>query len=163
MLATYVFWIHHEEKEGEWNFEGQRNLREFLTVCREEQMPVFLRIGPWAHGECRNGGIPDWPEKLMVRIYHAKSVTEVYYEVPPSGETGIVRASLELELEYGRLHIKIRKPIKLIGKSEGNYLRNIILSQILYVNHEITVVKYRKNTDKRIAKPIFIRIAQGNK
>ena len=22
ILATYVFWIHHEEKEGQWNFEG---------------------------------------------------------------------------------------------------------------------------------------------
>ena len=23
-------------------------------------MKVWLRIGPWAHGECRNGGFPDW-------------------------------------------------------------------------------------------------------
>ncbi len=23
-------------------------------------MPFFLRIGPWAHGEVRNGGFPDW-------------------------------------------------------------------------------------------------------
>ena len=60
ILATYVFWIHHEEKEGEWNFEGQRNLREFLEICRKCEMPVFLRIGPWSHGECRNGGFPDW-------------------------------------------------------------------------------------------------------
>ncbi|MBS6195351.1 MAG: beta-galactosidase, partial [Clostridiales bacterium] len=60
VLATYVFWIHHEEKQGEWDFEGQKNLRKFLAVCQEEQMPVFLRIGPWAHGECRNGGFPDW-------------------------------------------------------------------------------------------------------
>lgn len=60
ILATYVFWNHHEEKEEEWNFEGQRNLREFLGICEGERMPVFLRIGPWAHGECRNGGFPDW-------------------------------------------------------------------------------------------------------
>lgn len=60
VLATYVFWIHHEEREGEWDFSGQRNLRNFLAVCREEGMPVFLRIGPWCHGECRNGGFPDW-------------------------------------------------------------------------------------------------------
>lgn len=60
ILATYVFWIHHEEREGEWDFTGDRNLKEFLAVCREEKMPVWLRIGPWAHGECRNGGLPDW-------------------------------------------------------------------------------------------------------
>jgi hypothetical protein len=23
-------------------------------------MPVWLRVGPWSHGECRNGGFPDW-------------------------------------------------------------------------------------------------------
>lgn len=60
VLATYVFWIHHEERQGEWDFSGQRNLRKFLRICQEEGMPVFLRIGPWSHGECRNGGFPDW-------------------------------------------------------------------------------------------------------
>ena len=27
IVAAYVFWIHHEEAEGEWNFSGRRNLR----------------------------------------------------------------------------------------------------------------------------------------
>lgn len=60
ILATYVFWIHHEEKKGEWNFSGSRDIHAFLEVCRKLEMPVWLRIGPWAHGECRNGGFPDW-------------------------------------------------------------------------------------------------------
>lgn len=60
IVATYVFWIHHEEKREEWNFSGCRNLRRFLKICRKIEMPVWLRIGPWAHGECRNGGFPDW-------------------------------------------------------------------------------------------------------
>lgn len=60
IVATYVFWIHHEERRGEWNFEGCRNLHACLEVCRRISMPVWLRIGPWAHGECRNGGFPDW-------------------------------------------------------------------------------------------------------
>lgn len=60
ILATYVFWIHHEEQKGVWRFDGRRDIRAFLEVCRRVQMPVWLRIGPWAHGECRNGGYPDW-------------------------------------------------------------------------------------------------------
>lgn len=60
MLATYVFWIHHEENEGEFNFAGRRDLSRFLKVCEEEDMPVVLRIGPWDHGECVNGGFPFW-------------------------------------------------------------------------------------------------------
>ena len=60
IAATYVFWIHHEEAEGEWDFSERRNLKAFLNCCREVEMKVWLRIGPWAHGECRNGGFPDW-------------------------------------------------------------------------------------------------------
>ena len=60
IAATYVFWIHHEERQGEWDFTGCRDLRRFLEICRRIDMPVWLRIGPWAHGECRNGGFPDW-------------------------------------------------------------------------------------------------------
>ncbi|MCM1182012.1 MAG: beta-galactosidase [Roseburia sp.] len=60
ILATYVFWIHHEEKKGVWDFSGRRDIRAFLELCKKVHMPVWLRIGPWAHGECRNGGFPDW-------------------------------------------------------------------------------------------------------
>jgi len=60
IVATYVFWIHHEEEKGKWDFSGQRDLRRFVTLCRQMNLLFFLRIGPWAHGECRNGGFPDW-------------------------------------------------------------------------------------------------------
>ena len=60
MLATYVFWNHVEEEEGVFRWDGQRNLRAFLEVCKDEGMPVVLRLGPFCHGEVRNGGIPDW-------------------------------------------------------------------------------------------------------
>ncbi len=60
LIATYVFWNHVEEQEGIFRWDGQRSLRRFLEVCRQEQMPVVLRLGPFCHGEVRNGGIPDW-------------------------------------------------------------------------------------------------------
>lgn len=60
MVATYVFWNHVEEVEGQFDWSGRRNLRRFLQVCKAEQMPVVLRLGPFCHGEVRNGGIPDW-------------------------------------------------------------------------------------------------------
>ena len=60
LIATYVFWNHIEEQEGVFRWDGQRNLRQFLEVCKAEQMPVVLRIGPFCHGEVRCGGIPDW-------------------------------------------------------------------------------------------------------
>lgn len=60
VIATYVFWNHIEEKEGVFDWSGNRNLRKFLEVCKAEGMPVVIRIGPFCHGEVRNGGIPDW-------------------------------------------------------------------------------------------------------
>ena len=60
IIATYVFWSHVEEQEGIFRWDGQRNLRQFLEICKQEGMPVVLRLGPFCHGEVRNGGIPDW-------------------------------------------------------------------------------------------------------
>lgn len=60
MLATYCFWIHHEPVEGRWDWSGSNNLHEFLQVCKDEQMPVILRVGPFCHGEVYQGGIPEW-------------------------------------------------------------------------------------------------------
>ena len=60
IVATYVFWIHHEEEEGIWNWSGNRDLRRFIQTCKEENMPVVLRIGPFCHGEVYQGGFPKW-------------------------------------------------------------------------------------------------------
>lgn len=60
IIATYVFWIHHEEIEGQYDWTGSRNLKKFIELCSKCGIYVLLRIGPWAHGECRNGGFPDW-------------------------------------------------------------------------------------------------------
>lgn len=60
VIATYMFWLYHEEIEGEWNFEGNNDINKFLSLCDKHNMKVVLRIGPWAHGEARNGGFPDW-------------------------------------------------------------------------------------------------------
>lgn len=60
IVATYVFWNHVEEVEGQFDWSGQRNLRAFLELCKTEGLPVILRLGPFCHGEVRNGGIPDW-------------------------------------------------------------------------------------------------------
>ncbi|MGA3159997.1 MAG: beta-galactosidase [Terracidiphilus sp.] len=60
VISTYVFWIHHEEIEGQFNWSGQRNLRKFAELCARHGMLLYPRIGPWAHGEVRNGGLPDW-------------------------------------------------------------------------------------------------------
>ena len=60
IVATYVFWIFHEEQEGHFDWTGQRDLRRFVELCAKHGLYVWLRVGPWDHGETRNGGFPDW-------------------------------------------------------------------------------------------------------
>jgi beta-galactosidase len=63
IVSAYVIWIHHEETEGVFDWSGQRDLRRFVELCGKHGMYVYPRIGPWAHAETRNGGLPDWVMK----------------------------------------------------------------------------------------------------
>lgn len=60
IIATYIFWIHHEEIEGQFDWNGDKDLRSFIQLCKKHNLYVYPRIGPWCHGEVRNGGTPDW-------------------------------------------------------------------------------------------------------
>ena len=68
IVATYMLWIYHEEIEGQFDFTGDRDLRAFLLCCQNAGLEVMLRIGPWAHGECRNGGFPDWLQESGIPL-----------------------------------------------------------------------------------------------
>ncbi|WP_294746433.1 beta-galactosidase [uncultured Prevotella sp.] len=80
MIATYVFWNHIEEEEGIFRWDGQRDLRRFLEICKEEDVPVVLRLGPFCHGEVRNGGIPDWMFTKGCRMRDRNAVFMGYAE-----------------------------------------------------------------------------------
>ncbi len=60
IIATYVFWNIHEEREGFFDWEGSKNLRKFVMLCAQYDYDMIVRIGPFCHGEIRNGGLPDW-------------------------------------------------------------------------------------------------------
>lgn len=59
-VATYVFWNAHETEQGKWNFEGDKNLLEFIKAAGEEGLFVILRPGPYACAEWEFGGYPWW-------------------------------------------------------------------------------------------------------
>lgn len=75
IIATYLFWMHHEEIEGHFDFEDNKNVRKFIELCGKHNMFVIIRIGPFCHGEVRNGGIPDW---LFGRPFEIRSNDEGY-------------------------------------------------------------------------------------
>ncbi|MGA7339165.1 MAG: beta-galactosidase [Terracidiphilus sp.] len=85
IVAAYVIWIHHEEVKDEFDWSGQRDLRAFVELCAQHGMYLEPRIGPWDHGEVRNGGLPDWvieqgPTRVNDPVY-LKSVRGWYGQV----------------------------------------------------------------------------------
>jgi hypothetical protein len=60
VVGANVFWILHEERRGHHRWDGDRDLRTFAELCTEVGLDIVARIGPWGHGEARNGGFPDW-------------------------------------------------------------------------------------------------------
>lgn len=77
IVSAYVIWIHHEEIEKQYDFTEQRDLREFVRNVKECGLKMFLRIGPWSHGEVRNGGFPDW---LLRKDYELRTNNQEYFD-----------------------------------------------------------------------------------
>jgi hypothetical protein len=68
IVSTYVFWIHHEEEQGHFDWSGDKDLHAFLELCKETGLLAIVRLGPWDHGEVRNGGFPDWVQHAQVKL-----------------------------------------------------------------------------------------------
>jgi len=60
VVASYVMWNHHEEHEGKFTWQDNRDLRRFIELCAKVGLKAVVRVGPWVHAEVRYGGIPDW-------------------------------------------------------------------------------------------------------
>ncbi|HTH13508.1 MAG TPA: beta-galactosidase, partial [Spirochaetia bacterium] len=75
LVSTYVFWNHHEEVQGEFEWSGRKDLRRFLELCALRGLKAIVRIGPFCHGEVRNGGFPDW---VYGQPFEARSNDEGY-------------------------------------------------------------------------------------
>lgn len=59
-ICLYIFWNFHEEKEDVFDFEGDKNVREFIQLCGANGMSVILRPGPYVCAEWEMGGLPWW-------------------------------------------------------------------------------------------------------
>ncbi len=60
IVSTYVFWNHHEQTEGTWDWTGRKDLRAFMAAAQRQGMLVWLRVGPYINAETTDGGIPSF-------------------------------------------------------------------------------------------------------
>ncbi|KAJ8004411.1 hypothetical protein DPEC_G00135440 [Dallia pectoralis] len=59
-VQIYVPWNFHEEKQGVYNFSGDRDLEHFLDLANQTGLLVILRPGPYICAEWEMGGLPAW-------------------------------------------------------------------------------------------------------
>ena len=59
-VCLYVFWNAHEPQPDTFDFTGQNDLAEFVRLCKENDMYVILRPGPYVCAEWEMGGLPWW-------------------------------------------------------------------------------------------------------
>ncbi|WP_169731931.1 beta-galactosidase [Glycomyces arizonensis] len=77
-VATYVFWRSHEPEPGRFDWDGGLDLRAFVELAAAHGLDAVVRMGPWAHGEARHGGFPDW---LVERDVKTRTDDPAYLEL----------------------------------------------------------------------------------
>lgn len=111
IIAFYVFWNVHEEVRGQFRFDGNRNIRKFLMLCQKHDMQAIVRIGPFCHGEMRNGGLPDW---LYGMPFEVRSNDEGYLHY-------VRRLFHQLHLQFDDLYYSQGGPI-IAAQIENEYM-----------------------------------------
>lgn len=95
VVSAYVIWIHHEEEENVFDFEGCRDIGTFVRLCRKVGLSVFLRIGPFVHGEVRNGGFPTGSSRERKRAWRSAVTTRNILAMSDGSGKRFMRRSMD--------------------------------------------------------------------
>lgn len=59
-ICLYVFWNLHEQREGVFDFTGNKDVAAFCRLAQKHGMYVIVRPGPYVCAEWEMGGLPWW-------------------------------------------------------------------------------------------------------
>ena len=111
-VETYIPWNFHEEKEGQFNFEGILDVCRFIEIAEELGIFVIVRPSPFICAEWEFGGLPAWLlEKGDIQLrcfdeYYLEKI-DAYYDVlieklkPYLSTKGGPIIAMQVENEYG--------------------------------------------------------------
>ena len=88
-IQTYVAWNLHEPSEGQWDFEGERDVLAFIEQAADLGLYVILRPGPYICAEWDFGGFPAWlaAKSSAWRSVSAGRSASVVRRSPPSSRS----------------------------------------------------------------------------
>ncbi len=145
IISTYLFWNQHEEIEGQFDWEGAKDIRAFIKLCAKHHLMVVPRLGPWSHGEARNGGTPDWI--LKKKLIKDRSDDVVYQQY-------VKRYFTQIAIQLSGLYYKDGGPVV------GIQLEN----EYWYGKEGESHIQWLKNTAKElgIEVPFYTVTGWGN-
>ncbi|WP_430815303.1 beta-galactosidase [Carboxylicivirga sp. RSCT41] len=111
-ISAYVFWNFHERQSGEFDFDGQADIRHFIKLAHQEGLYVILRPGPYVCAEWDFGGYPSWLLKEEGMVYRSNDerflqaceryITRLGEELSDlTAENGGPIVMVQVENEYG--------------------------------------------------------------
>ncbi len=111
-VETYIPWNMHEQKKGEFCFEGILDICAFVKIAQELGLYVILRPSPYICAEWEFGGLPAWllaEDGMKLRVNYAPFLEHVrdYYKVllPMLSPMQITKGGpvilMQVENEYG--------------------------------------------------------------
>lgn len=111
-VETYIAWNIHEPKEGEFQFEGDKDFCKFIEIAQELGLYVIVRPSPYICAEWEFGGLPSWLlTKTGIRLRCSNKVyldcVARYYDeviprlVPYQITNGGPIIMMQIENEYG--------------------------------------------------------------
>jgi hypothetical protein len=78
-ITTYVAWNFHEPLEGQWDFEGDRDIAQFVRLAGELGLYVIIRPGPYICAEWDFGGLPGWLTAKTGMAYRTNNAAFQHY------------------------------------------------------------------------------------
>jgi hypothetical protein len=78
-VATPVPWNLHEPEEGDWRFDGGRDVVEFVRLAQDAGLYVILRPGPYIGADWDFGGLPPWLEGVSGIAYRTANAAFTHY------------------------------------------------------------------------------------
>jgi hypothetical protein len=109
-VETPCPWQLHEPRRGRYSFEGQTDLRRFLTLCHEAGLWAMLRVGPYIGDGYDAGGQPAW--LLEAPAVALREANEEYSE-------RVSRYLRRLANEIAELQITSGGPVVLLQSEHG--------------------------------------------
>lgn len=115
-IDVYIPWNFHEKEPGCWDFEGMRDIEQFLRLAKENGLYVVARPGPYICSEWDGGGLPAWigMKKEGIRQYDEAYLEQVRgwfdkifpilhrYQYTEEGSVILIQIENELDIYHCR-------------------------------------------------------------